>query len=84
MILLSGSANGALAQAIAERLGTSLAARVLERFPDGELHVEIRESVRGKRVFIVQPTSPPVEQHLFELVLWLTPAGGPARIVSAR
>ncbi len=69
MILLSGSANPALAGAVAERLGTRLAACLLERFPDGELHVEIRESVRGQRVYLFQPTSPPVEEHLFELLL---------------
>lgn len=69
MILLSGSANPGLATAVAKQLGTPLAACVLERFPDGELHVELRESVRGKKVFLVQPTSPPVEQHLFELLL---------------
>jgi ribose-phosphate pyrophosphokinase len=69
MILLSGSANPALARMVAEQLATPLAACVLERFPDGELHVEIRESVRGQRVYIVQPTSPPVEEHLFEILL---------------
>ena len=69
MILLSGSANPALARKVADQLGTPLAACVLERFPDGELHVEIRESVRRQRVYIVQPTSPPVEAHLFELLL---------------
>lgn len=69
MILLSGSANPTLAHKVAEQLGMPLAACVLERFPDGELHVEIRESVRGQRVYIVQPTSPPVEEHLFELLL---------------
>jgi ribose-phosphate pyrophosphokinase len=69
MILLSGSANPVLAAAVAKRLGTPLAACVLDRFPDGELHVELRESVRGKRVFLLQPTSPPVEPHLFELLL---------------
>jgi ribose-phosphate pyrophosphokinase len=69
MLLFSGSANGPLAQAIAGRLGTHLAACLLERFPDGELHVEIRESVRGQRVYVVQPTCTPVEAHLFELLL---------------
>jgi ribose-phosphate pyrophosphokinase len=68
-MILTGSANPALAGDIAERLGTALAACVLDRFPDGELHVELRESVRGKRVFVIQPTSAPVEQHLFELLL---------------
>lgn len=69
VILISGSANPALARDVAERLGTHLAACVLERFPDGELHVEIRESVRGQRVHIMQPTSLPVEEHLFEMLL---------------
>lgn len=69
MILVSGTANPVLAGEVARRLGTPLASRVLDRFPDGELHVEIRESVRGRRVFLLQPTSPPVEQHLFEVVL---------------
>lgn len=39
------------------------------RFPDGEIQVEIRESVRGHDVFLLQSTSPPVEQHLMELLL---------------
>jgi ribose-phosphate pyrophosphokinase len=69
MTLLTGSANPALATAVAKRLGTRLAACVLERFPDGELHVELQESVRGRRVFLLQPTSPPVEPHIFELLL---------------
>jgi ribose-phosphate pyrophosphokinase len=69
MILLSGTANPLLAAGVAKRLGIPLAACVLERFPDGELHVELRENVRGRRVFLLQPTSPPVEQHLFELLL---------------
>jgi ribose-phosphate pyrophosphokinase len=46
-----------------------LAAAGIERFPDGELHIEVRESVRGHDVFLLQPTSPPFEAHFFELVL---------------
>ena len=69
MILLTGSANPGLARDVARRLGSSLAACVLERFPDGELHVEVRETVRGQNVYLLQPTSPPVELHLFELLL---------------
>jgi ribose-phosphate pyrophosphokinase len=68
-MLLSGTAHPALATEVAKRLGTPLAACVLDRFPDGELHVELRESVRGKTAFLLQPTSPPVEQHIFELLL---------------
>ena len=69
MILLTGCANPFLGKAVAAKLGRPLAACLLERFPDGELHVELRESVRGHTVFLLQPTSPPVESHLFELLL---------------
>lgn len=68
MILLTGSANPILARNIAQGLRIPLAACVLERFPDGELHVEVRESVRGQDVFLVQSTSPPVDAHIFELL----------------
>ncbi len=43
--------------------------RILERFPDGELHIELQESVRGHDVYFVQPTCAPVDEHLFELLL---------------
>ena len=67
--ILAGSANLALAQKIATKLGGQLAQRVLERFPDGELHIELQESVRGHDVYLNQPTCPPVDEHLFELLL---------------
>jgi ribose-phosphate pyrophosphokinase len=67
--ILAGSANLKLAQEIASKLGGQLAQRILERFPDGELHIELQESVRGHDVYLVQPTCPPVDEHLFELLL---------------
>jgi ribose-phosphate pyrophosphokinase len=67
--ILAGSANLALAQKIATKLGGQLAQRILERFPDGELHIELQESVRGHDIYIVQPTCPPVDERLFELLL---------------
>ena len=67
--IFAGSSNSMLAEGIATALGISLGERVLERYPDGELHVEIQESVRGHDVFLVQPTAPPVEEHLLELLL---------------
>jgi ribose-phosphate pyrophosphokinase len=67
--ILSGSANYGLAEKIAKHLGVELAPRILERFPDGELHIEVQRSVRGCDVYLVQPTCPPVDEHFFELFL---------------
>jgi ribose-phosphate pyrophosphokinase len=67
--ILSGSANLSLAEAVAKKLGVELVRRLLERFPDSEMHVEVQESVRGDDVYIVQPTCPPVDENLVELLL---------------
>jgi ribose-phosphate pyrophosphokinase len=67
--ILSGSANYGLAEAVATTLGVELTPRMIERFPDGELNIEIQQSVRGCDVYLIQPTSPPVDEHLFELLL---------------
>ena len=67
--ILAGSANLSLAESIARNVNVELVRRVLERFPDGELHIELQESVRGHDVYLVQPTCPPVDEHLFELFL---------------
>jgi ribose-phosphate pyrophosphokinase len=67
--ILAGSANLSLAENIASNVNVKLVQRVLERFPDGELHIELQESVRGHHVYLVQPTCPPVDEHLFELLL---------------
>jgi ribose-phosphate pyrophosphokinase len=69
LTVLAGSANLPLAQSVASCLGAPLGDRTLERFPDGELHVELRESVRGHDVYLIQPTGPPVETHMLELLL---------------
>ena len=66
--VLSGSANLSLAEAVAKKIGVELTRRLLERFPDSEMHVEIQESVRGDDVYVIQPTSPPVDEHLVELL----------------
>jgi ribose-phosphate pyrophosphokinase len=67
--ILSGSANPTVAEEIAGKLDVKLTARTLERFSDGELHIEIQESVRGHDVYLVQPTCPPVDENLLELLL---------------
>ncbi len=67
-VLFAGTANPVLAAAIAGSLGTQLGACHVERFPDGELSVRLDASVRGREVFIVQPTTPPVNDNLIELL----------------
>ena len=69
LTFLSGGANLPLAEAIAQTLGTRLGVISLHRFPDGELHVAVRDSLRGHDVFLLQPTSPPFETHFLELLL---------------
>lgn len=68
--IFSGSANPALGEAIARILGVRLSASAVERFPDGELTVRLLEPVRHKNIFIVQPTAPPVNDHLLELLVF--------------
>ena len=69
LVLLAGTSNPALAEAIATHLGVPLAEREASRFPDGEMQVEVRTSVRGCDIYLIQPTGPPVEEHLFQLLL---------------
>ncbi len=64
-----GSATPELAQLIADRLGRPLGRRLLDHFPDGELHVQIQENARGRDIYIVQSTSPPVNEHLMEVLV---------------
>ena len=71
MIVFSGTANQALAEAIVERLNLPLGKAIVERFSDGEVMVEIIDSVRGKDVFIVQPTCQPTNENIMELMIML-------------
>ena len=59
LALFAGNANPALAQDIARNLQTPLGRASVGRFSDGEINVELMENVRGRDVFIVQPTCPP-------------------------
>jgi ribose-phosphate pyrophosphokinase len=63
-----GSANPALAMAIARELNVPVGACTIDRFPDGEVAVQLLETVRRKEVFRVQTTAPPVNDHLIELL----------------
>ena len=69
MKIFSGNANPAMTQEICEYLKIPQSKVELRRFSDGEIFVEIGENVRGTDVFIIQPTCPPVNDHLMELVI---------------
>jgi ribose-phosphate pyrophosphokinase len=69
MTLFSGNAHPNLAQDIAYHLHLPLGRISVSRFSDGEVSIEIMENVRGREVFIVQPTCPPVNENLMELLV---------------
>ena len=69
--IFTGSAHPALAAEIAERLGLELGSARLHRFPDTEVSFQIDENIRGTDVFVVQPTSAPVDEHLVELCVMI-------------
>lgn len=82
--LVAGSANLPLAERIAAELRAAPVARRIERFPDGELHVELLESVRGRDVYVVQPTPAPPEANFMEALQLVDAArrDGAARVTS--
>ena len=67
-VIFAGTANPELAIAVAADLGVVLGACAIQRFPDGETSIQLQESVRQKDVFLVQPLSPPANEHLVELL----------------
>lgn len=69
--ILTGTANPLLAQSIADHLGVKLSETLVTRFSDGEIRVQIQESVRGMDVFVVQPTCPPASENILELLIIL-------------
>lgn len=69
--LFSGNANRPLAEEIAQHLHMRLGDADVSRFSDGEVYVQINENVRGQDVFVVQPTCPPVNDHLMELLVMI-------------
>src|SRR2546430_5489611 len=73
LLLLAGTANRPLAEEMAQHLGQPLCAVTLRRFADGEIFVKIDENVRGRDVFIIQPTNPPAENY-WELLLLIDAA----------
>ena len=82
--LFTGNANPVLAQEIARHLKVPLGRAVVSRFSDAEVNVELIENVRGRDVFLVQPTCPPVNDHLMELLIMADACRrGSARSVTA-
>jgi ribose-phosphate pyrophosphokinase len=69
--LFSGSANIALSQEVARYLGMDLGPMIRKRFADGELYVQIQESIRGCDVYLIQPSCQPVNDHLMELLIMI-------------
>jgi ribose-phosphate pyrophosphokinase len=72
--VFSGNANPALAKEIAEYVGVALGQATVSSFPNGETLVRINENIRGRDVYIVQPTSPPTNQNLMELLIMIDAA----------
>jgi ribose-phosphate pyrophosphokinase len=69
LMVFSGNANPALADAIAKHIGLPLGYASISKFSDGEISVELNENVRGKDVFVIQPTCAPTNDSIMELLL---------------
>ncbi|MBL8447526.1 MAG: ribose-phosphate pyrophosphokinase [Zoogloeaceae bacterium] len=69
MMVFTGNANPKLASDVVKRLGISLGAATVGRFSDGEVTIELLENVRGKDVFVLQPTCVPTNDNLMEMVI---------------
>jgi ribose-phosphate pyrophosphokinase len=67
--ILTGTANRPLAEEVAHYLGVQLADMLVTKFSDGEVRVQINESIRGADVYVIQPLSYPANQHIMELLL---------------
>lgn len=72
--VFSGNANPELAKKICQYLKVPLSDCVVTRFSEGEIRVKINENIRGKDVFIIQPTCPPVNENMMELLIMLDAA----------
>ncbi|MFW6006254.1 MAG: ribose-phosphate pyrophosphokinase-like domain-containing protein, partial [Candidatus Bipolaricaulota bacterium] len=67
--IITGNSNRDLAEEIVSYLGKELTETTVDRFPDGEIHVHVQETVRGASVFVIQSVAPPVNRNLMELLL---------------
>ncbi|MDD2661504.1 MAG: ribose-phosphate diphosphokinase [Methylococcales bacterium] len=71
MMVFSGNANLALSEGIVKKLNMRLGMATVGRFSDGEIAVEIEENVRGKDIFVIQPTCSPTNENLMELLVMI-------------
>lgn len=71
LALFTGNAHPELAQKVADYIGRSIGKAKVEQFSDGEISVEIQENVRGRDVFIIQPTGKPSHKNLMELLIMI-------------
>lgn len=69
LMVFTGNANPKLAADVVKRLGISIGSATVGRFSDGEVNVELLENVRGKDIFVLQPTSAPTNDNLMELMI---------------
>lgn len=72
MMIFTGNANPKLAADIARRLGITPSPALVSKFADGETQIALQESVRKQHVYLIQPTSPPVNENLMELILMIS------------
>lgn len=61
-----------MAQEVADRLGIALGKSQIKKFSDGELNIQLYDSIRGRDAYIIQPTCPPVNDNLVELLLLIS------------
>ncbi len=71
LTLISGRAHRQLAQEIADYLGLSLGPCEISNFPDGEIFVQLEHNIRGRDVFLIEPTGPPANENLMELLIMI-------------
>ena len=71
-LLYSGNSNKPLAREVASYLGCNLANATVSRFADGEINIQVYDHSRGKDVYVIQSTCPPVNEHLMELLLMIS------------
>lgn len=71
LLILSGTSNPELAKEVADYLELTVAPVKISPFSDGEIYVQVQESVRGQDCFVVQPTCTPVNENLMELLILL-------------